>query len=297
MNAPTSPLSPEDLLRLLTVSEAGSFSEAARRLGLSRQAVQRAISAMESSAGAALVDRTTRALRLTPLAHSLLPHAREIRSAVRSSLALVAASQAEPTGALRVTAPPVFADAVLSRAIPRFLRDCPRVDLTVRVTAERSDPLRGDHDLTIRIGAEPPSTAYATRLGRATTVLVAAATYLDQYPPLRQPEQLAQHRLLSYGLQRGPWSLDGPSGCVTIPVELHLSSDCASLVLSAAEAGLGIARPPRIAVVESLRKGGVIEVLGDWSPPDADVWAVYGHKLAVDPSLASMLTALRETPW
>ena len=106
------PADPTNLLRFLEVVEAGSFSAAARKLEISRQAVQRSIDALERDAGATLFERTTRRLRLTDLGRRLVPPARALREAGHEVDALLSAATSHPRGRLRISGPPLFADAV-----------------------------------------------------------------------------------------------------------------------------------------------------------------------------------------
>lgn len=298
VNMRTPPISPppDSLIRLLEVAEAGTFSEAARRLGVTRQAVQRSIAALEEQTGAALVDRTTRTMRLTHVGRRLLPHARAIRDALRHTSAVLSASQSTPSGRLRVTAPPLFGETVLARAIPRFLETWPDVDLWVKLTTDRSDPLGGDHDLSIRIGSDPPPDTFAQRLGQARTVLVASPAYLSEHAPITHPDRLSGHRLLAYGTPAQTWTLDQDT-TVTIAVTLHLVADSARIVLLAAEAGVGVLHVPHMAAVEALAAGRLVEVLPSWRVTEADVWAIYGHKLAEDATLRALVDVVRDTDW
>ncbi|MCB9706449.1 MAG: LysR family transcriptional regulator [Myxococcales bacterium] len=287
------PADPTNLLRFLEVVEAGSFSAAARKLEISRQAVQRSIDALERDAGATLFERTTRRLRLTDLGRRLVPPARALREAGHEVDALLSAATSHPRGRLRISGPPLFADAVLSRVIPAFLARWPEVEVDAQFESGRTDPLRADLDLTIRIGAAPPEQGYAARVGEAPMILCAAPRYLETRGAPERPHLLAAHDLLAYGTGPREWSFDGPQGPVAVPAAARLTSNSAPVIVAACVAGLGIARIPAMAVDAARERGEVIEVLPAWRLPAAQVWALYGHRTATDPTLLAFLDALR----
>ncbi len=93
-----------DQLRLLvTVAEAGTFSEAARRLGRAQSAVNYGIANLERGLGVELFDRSHRRPRLTEAGRGLLSDARGVLEAAArlASRATALAGGLEPAEALR----------------------------------------------------------------------------------------------------------------------------------------------------------------------------------------------------
>lgn len=286
------------LLRLLGVAEAGSFAAAARQLGVSRQAIHRSVDALEQDFGATLFDRGARRLRLTDLGRRLLPHARAVRAAGLEATALVASATQAPSGTVRLTAPPLFAQVVLARVLPTFLLSWPQVRVAAHFDTTRSELHRDDYDLMIRIGAAPSGDTYAALLGRAGLCLCAAPSYLQQRGAPEHPEQLAEHDLLTYANEPMPsWWLERGHESVTLAVDARMTSNDAPVVMEACAAGLGIVRIPAMAATAALSDGRVVQVLQQWSLPTADVWAVYGHRSPSDPTLQALLDALRSASW
>ncbi|GAB4559816.1 MAG: LysR family transcriptional regulator [Haliangiales bacterium] len=299
---------PDILIRFLEVVEAGSFSGAARELGISRQAVQRSIDTLEQRHNVPLFERTTRQLRLTDAGRRLVPAARAVRRASDEAGALLSAAASHPSGRLRLSAPPLFAETVLTRVIPRFLERWPDVDLEARFDTALIDPFTADIDLTIRIGREPPADTYATRLGQAGLLMCATPAYLAAHPAPEHPNQLTQHQLLAYGRGAQVWRFDRPERgpaeadsdverAVAVEVAPRLQTNSAPVMVAACLAGLGILRTPLLAVSEQLASGALVEVLPAWRIPAADVWALYGHRVSTDPTLQAFLDVLRAASW
>jgi DNA-binding transcriptional LysR family regulator len=288
----------EALIRFVTVTEFGSFAEAARVLGISRQAVHRSIDALEKACGGPLLDRDVHGLRPTIMGRKLLPHARELRDVKRKVRATIDDALVEPSGLVRLTAPALFAETVMAPAIARFLLRWPAVRIVARFDTARSDLLRDDFDLMVRIGADPEPGYFAVQLGQGDVCLCASPVYLSAHGTPNAPEDLPNHSLLEYA--RNPatqWKLRRGEEERTVEVNPRIAGDSAAVVVRACCEGLGILRVPRLAVVELLEKGEVVPVLGDWQFRRAKVWAIYGHRSETDPTLAALLEALREVRW
>lgn len=294
---PESPLDQDALLRFLAVAEAGSFAGAARVLGVSRQAVHRSVDQLELAAGAPLFDRGSRDLHLTPLGRRLVPSARDVRDAMRAVQATLTDATSEPAGLVRVTAPPLFGEAVLGPAIASLLSAWPAVRVDARFETGRTDLHRDDFDLMIRIGAPPADDTYAVELGRAALALCAAPA-LSRSLTLARPEQLSTLPLIGYGdAPSTHWTLTRGDETVTVPISPRLTSNSARTAIEAAVAGLGILRAPLLAAAPALTAGALVRVLPEWTVPSAVVWGVYGHRRDTDPTLAALIEAVRAVPW
>src|SRR5512145_2191654 len=95
------------------VVQAGSFSAAARQLGVPTSTVSTRVSRLERRLGATLLQRTTRRLRVTEMGELYFRHASIGLAHVLEAEAAVSASGVEPRGRLRATVPADFGDAIL----------------------------------------------------------------------------------------------------------------------------------------------------------------------------------------
>lgn len=282
------------LLRLLAVVEAGSFAEAGRRAGISRQAVHRSVDALEAAVGGPLLDRGAGGLRPTSRGQQLLAHARELRRIERSVQADIDHGRETPSGSLRITAPPLFADVVLTEVLPRFSAKWPEVRLTVRVDSGRTDLVRDDYDLMIRVRASPPEDHYAVQLARAPTCLCASAAYLEGRHTPQTPQDLDGHTVLQFG-PRAMKSLllSNDTAEHEMGLRPHLVSDAPAVAVGACLTGQGILYAPEMAVHEQLAGGQLIRLLPDWTLPSPEIWAIHGHRTADDATLREFIAELR----
>src|SRR5579863_8873097 len=109
------------------VVEAGSLSEAARRLRMPVSTVSRRIAELEDQLGVQLLERSTRSLRLTAPGAEVLEHA--VRSAELSEAveSIVSNRLSDVSGTLRLSAPPSISDTLLTPLVTAFQASYPNV--------------------------------------------------------------------------------------------------------------------------------------------------------------------------
>lgn len=278
------------LVRFAVVVEAGSFSAAARQLGISRQAVQRSIDQLETAHKVQLLERSTRSLRLTDAGRRLLAVARDVRASSQEAAALLRAEAEAPRGRLRLSAPPLFARFRLAEVIADFLARWPDVQIEATPSTAQDTPSADGLDLLIRLGA-PPAQTHARRLGAARRVLVASPQWRAEAGPLPRPEALLSVPVLVYGTP-APLHLQAGAESVTLDVSPRLQASNAEVVLRAALRHLGVLCIPEMAVRSHLSEGSLVKVLPDWTLPDTPIWAVYSPRAAFNPTLSAFLDAL-----
>jgi DNA-binding transcriptional LysR family regulator len=262
---------------LVKVVASGSYAEAARRLGLTRSAVSKAVMELEQQLGARLLDRTTR--RVTPTEAGLAYYERcmAILAQVEETEAQISRLHDEPKGLLKVNAPMSFGMLYLGDAVADFMiryRDL-KVELTL--TDRFVDPLEEGVDVTVRIGTPADSSLIARRIAPARVVLVASPEYIRKHGAPQTPADLANHRCLSYGhttsMQR--WQLTDKGQPISVSIGACLSSNNGDALRDAAVKGIGIARLPTFIVGEDLAAKRLRLVLPDNRPEDLTIHALY----------------------
>lgn len=174
------PLDYQLLATFAAVAEQNSFSKAARKLGIGKGTVSRAIARLEAMVGAELVHRTTHKVALstagTALYERTAPHLAALDKAFRG----LPERGEDPSGELRLTAPHDFGVIVLPEIVAQFSRRYPLVSLDIRLTNARVDLVAERFDLAIRAGPATmkDSTLTVRRLGVARGEFYAAPTYL-----------------------------------------------------------------------------------------------------------------------
>jgi len=256
------------------VVQAGSFAQAARRLGQTRAAVSRRIAAMEQQLGQPLLARTTRSLGLTEAGRRLAQRARAVLEAAEAARGALRASQADLAGRLRITAVPNFGRSVLLPLLAEFRRLHPGVSYELLFTERRVDLLREGVDLAFRITRQPPEDWVATPL---LPFKVGAYARGADFPVLARPAELAELPLLLLGVARDtPTPLLWLRGDERVAVDgqgLAYSEDLDSLI-GLAWAGMGVVLAPDYAVMDAVRDGRLVDLLPGWRLQITDGYTV-----------------------
>ena len=149
----------DDMTVFVRAVEAESFSGAAQRLGVAKSVVSRRMASLEGRLGTSLFHRTTRRLSLTETGHAYYERARRILADVAEAEDVARRLQSELRGKLKVAAPMSFGSMHLSPAIAGFLVAHPQLEIELDLNDRRVDLVSEGHDLAIRIGKLPDSSA------------------------------------------------------------------------------------------------------------------------------------------
>jgi DNA-binding transcriptional LysR family regulator len=273
----------DDMRLFAELAEAGSFTGAARRLGVPKQTLSRRIAALEHDLGIELVLRSTRKLRLTGLGRVYAARCRELASlASEANEQLLGAGDA-PRGQLRITADPTFGESYLPELIAEYVERYAEVEVEVVLTSRRVDLIEEGFDLAFRIGRLEDSTLVATRLSAARLIYCAAPSYLERHGAPREPSELSEHAIIEHTPRGGPsrWPGVGADGQLfAIQVKGRVRLNSLALVRDLAVRGFGIANLPEFACTSEIADGRLCAVLEDWVGDVGGVWLVRPpHKL------------------
>ncbi|OCI96990.1 LysR family transcriptional regulator [Rhizobium sp. AC27/96] len=251
----------DGIVTFVAVAEAGSISEAARRLRLSKSVVSERLSEMEKVLGATLLHRTTRKLTLTEDGTAFLERATRIAQEVREAAADLAERRGTLMGPLRIAAPVTFGRMHLGPALYPFLSDHPDIELTLDLDDRRVDPSSDGYDAIIRHGLIADSRLVAWKLASSRRLLVASPDYLKRHGRPASLSDLENHRGIFY-TNRGvaDWRFQGADGAVVIRGRLALGVNNGDVLHDAAIAGLGIALLPTFIVGPSVGEGRLVEI-------------------------------------
>ncbi|MGR3455851.1 LysR family transcriptional regulator [Pseudooceanicola sp.] len=262
---------------LVAAVDAGSFSEAARRLGLPLATVSRRVSELEDRLGTRILDRSPRGLTLTEPGEAYVAACRSILDQVTEAELMAGGEFREPKGLLTLTAPIVFGRLHVLPVLADFLRTYPEVDVRLEQT-DRSVSLTEEHvDAAIRIGQLADSALRARRVGAVRRVACASPAYLAARGTPAQPGDLAQHDCITFeSLMRADrWSFgDGPAER-QVRIRSRMSVTTAEAAIAAAEAGLGITRVLSYQVAEVVRQGRLRIILDAHEPAPWPVHILY----------------------
>ncbi len=267
---------------LNVLAQQGSYTAAAARLGVSKAAVSQRMAELERLTGVALVQRTTRSVRLTEAGQRLVDDTRASFEHIALCFAQVRDAAGSPRGLLRVTAPVAFARQQLVPRLPEFFRAYPEVRLELNLSDRLSSLATEGFDLAIRHTAHPPDTHVAWTLCATRSVLVASRAYLRRHGTPSAPAELAQHNCLHYprSQETPAWTLEplkpgAGRERVTVQVSGSLAANNSEALRDAALGGLGIALLPDFTAQTSLASGKLVQVLPAWKPVGAFAEQLY----------------------
>jgi DNA-binding transcriptional LysR family regulator len=229
------------------VVDAGSFTAAARTLGLPKSSVSRRVSALEGALRVRLLQRSTRKLVLTEAGRLYFERARAALGGLAEASATVTDMSREVAGPIRFTAAG-DSTGMLAGLMGEFLAQHPKVQLDVVMTPRRVDLVAEGFDLGMRAGRLIDSSLVARRLGRFDLGLFASRAYLRKAGRPTRLADLERHRCILRGEASEPHRLrlTGPGGEETVAIDGPLVVHEMSFAVDAIVAGIGIGLVPEI---------------------------------------------------
>lgn len=264
-------LSLSQLRCFLAIVDAGSFSEAGRRLGLSASVVSKTMARLEMAHGVKLLHRSTHAVSPTSEGMALIAPARAAEQALADVGEQLGHSSTDIGGWVRVTASVGFLRQCLVPLLPAIRDAFPGVRLDLRASNSMLDLADHGIDLAIRSGPLDGAPGHVRqRWFSCPWVVCAAPDYLSRRPPPNTPAGLVEHDLIGFRASHegvvSAWSFRDPqTGARSrLTPEPVLVMDDGEAGWRAALDGLGVARTPLYLAAEALRDGRMIELLKPW---------------------------------
>lgn len=284
--------------------ECGSFSAAARELGLSPSALSKLVTRLERSLGVRLLTRSTRAVAPTPEGTLFVARCRRILAELEDAEMEVGRALERPRGRLRMHMGVGFGASQGVPALSGFLERYPEVQLDLLLEDRRVDLVRENVDLsTWSLPPQAPNVV-ARKLFDYDRILCAAPSYLERHGSPRNPEELARHRcLVVSGIpHQSPWVFVTPRGRFAFDVEPAVAVNNADAKFRFAIAGLGIAQFSEYIVADALRDGRLVRLLSTHHRPEPlTQYVIYARDRHRLPRVAAMIEYLIETfrtrPW
>lgn len=260
------------------VVQDGSFTAAAKALGLPKSSVSRSIAQLEEDLGVRLLHRTTRKLSLTDAGTAF--HDRVARALADIDEATSAASdlQRELRGLIRITAPLDLGVWAIAPIVARFVRKFPNVNIEARLSSRVVDLTSEGFDLAVRAGKLRDQSLIARRVGTLEMGLYASSRYLKRHPAPKTLDDLAKHDCIVLQTDQGPlkWNLRSEKGEErVIDPRGAISADDISFMKKAVLAAGGIALLPLFLCAREEQSGKLVRVLPSWRLGGSDLHVVY----------------------
>lgn len=270
----------ETMRTFVTVVNEGTFTRAADRLELSPQLVSKYVSQLEQHLGVRLLNRTTRKIHLTEAGARYHLRAQQILNDIDDAENELGDLQTEARGLLRISAPTSFAIHHMATLLSQFQQAHPSVGIDLQLSDRKVDIVEEGFDIALRIGHFKSSSLIAKRIAPVRVVMCASPEYLSRYGTPRSPEDLRDHRYLSYsyidldasqpllrGLQQSGRNHSN-----------DMISNNGDVLVAAAIAGAGIALQPTFIAGPAIKEGKLEVILPEYEPELMGLYAVYAHR-------------------
>ena len=270
-----------DKLRVFhAVAEAGSFTHAGDRLGISQSSVSRQIMSLEEGLGTPLFHRHPRGLKLTEQGEALFNVAREVFAKLTMAENMVAEARERPKGPLRITTTVAFGSIWLTDRLREFIDTYPEISVSLIVTEEELDVSMGKADVAIRMSAPRQPDLIQRHLLTMHHRAYASREYVERHGTPEKLADLDRHRLIAYDESfHQPftpinWLLS--EGIKGRRREAVLRVNNIYGMFRACASGLGIASLPDY--MAQLTRG-LVSVLPELAGPRFDAYLVYPEEL------------------
>ena len=261
------------------VVDTGSFSVAARQLGVGQPTVSKTIAQLEDWLQVALFIRTTRRLNPTEAGHLFYARARAALQEADEAVLAARGAGAGLTGRLRISAATTFARLHIVPLLPQFLAQHPGLEIELVLDDRVIDHVAEGIDVSFRMGPMPDSSALARKIANGYLCVLATPAYLDRMGRPKHPADLASHDVVIYSQLPTTWAFERAGAQTSIVVTGRVRITAAEGVREAVFAHMGLTIGSTWMFLPELANGTVEQVLSDWRIRDVALWAVFpvGH--------------------
>jgi len=244
----------------------GSFTAAAKKLGVTPSALSKLITRLESSLSIKLFERTTRRLLITEAGKNIYQQSTIIIEAAKQSIDISSLEHTVPSGSLTVAAPKAFLTIVLQPLVASFLTKYPKIQLKLRASDGDIDMISQGIDVVFRLTDKPSEGLIMKEIGKVSLKLCASPDYIKERGLPTHPKQLAVHDCLYLGETTTDhiWEFMKSDERHVIPVTGRYAVNHSQMRLNGVRNGFGIGIFPDFVIKEALANNEVIPVLEDW---------------------------------
>ena len=270
------------LMVFMTTAENGSFSDAARKMGVSPAAVSQSIARLEQELEVRLFNRTTRQLTLTEDGRRFYAQCKGPVNNLDNAISQLKASRDEPAGHLRVSMPNSFGRRLILPLMGEFCALYPKIRVFFGLDDQFSDLIEDGYDAGIRFGMLPDSRMTARNLAHIPLYVVASPAYWDKYGRPSKPEDLSQHDCINYQyptsgrLSKWEFLCDGERTPVDVTGTYTVNE--VEAVAELARLGLGVAQLPGSEVIGMPRSGELEAVLLDYVSEERSIYLCFPNR-------------------
>lgn len=278
----------------VAVVDAGSFSEAGRRLNQPKSAISRRIEQLEKKLSVRLLQRSTRSVRPTDLGREYYERCVRILTEIEEAEQVLRGDQAKPAGKLRVQLPIELGMHVFARLMVEFVRDNPDVSIDFELSNQHINMIDAQYDLAIRIGTMPDSSLISRKILSIKRRFFASPGYLERFGEPASMDDLARHSCLKFhtDYQSGVWVATSAKGKAVFHPTGAVTANNLTVLREATVCGLGIAMLPSLFCREQVEAAQLQQILHEWTPEDAEVFVLYPSRQHLSMKVKGFLSLL-----
>ena len=268
-----------EMLRIfVAAAEAQSFKEAAARLGISPQAVTRAVQDLERVHGELLFHRNTRGVQITGYGAELATRAKtSVLHLDELFLERPQREAREVEGAVRITAPVMLGRVMLMPLLKRLAAEHPLLRFDLHLSDAHADVVDDRIDIGVRFGPLHDNRFVARRAASPAFHVVGTPALIARHGAPASIEQL--HQLPTTELRdmtsgrAWPWYFAG--GAQIVPASPRFSSNDGDAECEAILAGMGFGQIPAYLADPHITAGRLVPVLKELMP---EPWDIYVYR-------------------
>jgi DNA-binding transcriptional LysR family regulator len=291
-----------NLKAFVATADAGSFSGAARQLGIVPSVISKRVDQLEWRIRAPLFTRSTRKLTLTDVGDRYLPTVRELVRQVDDALAGIARASGELEGHIRVKLPTTLGVLYLSDILNDFLRSQPMISMEIVLVDRSVNPIEEGFDIAIGALPELYGRVQDRPLCLMKRRLCGAPAYFARKGTPQHPRDLVDHDCLVLTTSGARWEFQTQQGLMGIDVRPKLRTNDGAAICQAAISGSGIALLADYLAAPAIQTGRLVEILQPYEVPDVWLKALVPTNRIELPRVRMLLDWLEQnlkpmTPW
>lgn len=281
----------------IAVADAKGFRAAGTRLGVSGSAVSQALRRLEERLGVALVQRTTRSVRLTEAGERLYAAVRPALDEVRAAVQAVGELAAQPRGTLRLIVSASAESFLRGPTLEGFLRAYPEIRLDIIVGRGPADIVAGGFDAGVQLGELIDQDMIAVPAsGRQRMVVVGSPTYLARHGTPAHPRDVIAHACINWHAGAGApayrWEFTENGHDFSVGFESRVVTNDIPLIVRLARAGVGLAMMMEDVVRLDVERGDLVPVLEKFSTPFPGFYLYHPQRRTASPPLRALIEYL-----
>jgi DNA-binding transcriptional LysR family regulator len=260
------------------VVEAGSFTAAAERLGITKAVVSQQVARLERDFRTQLLTRTTRRVVATEAGLAFHERCAVILREAGDAFDELANVATEPSGTLRLTAPLDYGLTAVVGVVVEFSRRYPQCRVDAILSDQSLDLHAGQAEMAIRVGWLTDMELQARQIGSFEQWLVATPDWARLLDRKKGPEQIATLPFVANSALKTPedWEFSKAPGLSRrVKVKAAIRLDATLAVREAVCQGAGLSVLPDYAVAAELAQGRLVRCLPAWALPSGGIHVVY----------------------